>query len=215
MPPSPWPRITQGWPISLRRIALIGSSIGKPPITRVRLNLLFAICSRHSGAMHPPPFRLGQRLSDWPDCRLELNCCRGQSVLPVRMLIRDYGAGHSPRCWPSCGARSAGSPLPRCICALVTASSPWVLRRSGDRASAGALNGLAETRILQSKECARIDCSPAIITIQIQCSRLGRWRACSSAHRFSRASSGVDGTRRPSCSARSLKSTHASVCLRM
>jgi hypothetical protein len=41
--------------------------------------------------MHPPPFRLGQRLSDWPDCRLELNCCRGQSVLPVRMMLRDHG----------------------------------------------------------------------------------------------------------------------------
>jgi hypothetical protein len=41
--------------------------------------------------MHPPPFHRGQRLLDWPDCRLELNCCRGQSVLPVRMLLRDYG----------------------------------------------------------------------------------------------------------------------------
>jgi hypothetical protein len=41
--------------------------------------------------MHPPPFRRQQRLSDWPDCRLELHCCRGQSVIPVRLLIRDHG----------------------------------------------------------------------------------------------------------------------------
>ena len=41
--------------------------------------------------MHPPPFRLGQRLSDWPACRLELHCCRGQSVIPVRLFIRDHG----------------------------------------------------------------------------------------------------------------------------
>jgi hypothetical protein len=41
--------------------------------------------------VHPPPFRPGQRLSDWPDCRLELHCCRGQSVFPVRLLMRDHG----------------------------------------------------------------------------------------------------------------------------
>jgi hypothetical protein len=40
--------------------------------------------------VHPPPFPLGQRLSDWPDCRLELHCCRGQSVLPVRLMLRDH-----------------------------------------------------------------------------------------------------------------------------
>src|ERR1700722_2730019 len=36
-------------------------------------------------------FRRQQRLSDWPDCRLELHCCRGQSVFPVRLLMRDHG----------------------------------------------------------------------------------------------------------------------------
>jgi hypothetical protein len=41
--------------------------------------------------MHPPPFRLTQRLSEWPDCRLELNCCRGAIVLPVRLLAQDRG----------------------------------------------------------------------------------------------------------------------------
>jgi hypothetical protein len=41
--------------------------------------------------VHPPPFRRTQRLSDWPDCRLELHCRRGQSVYPVRLLMRDHG----------------------------------------------------------------------------------------------------------------------------
>ena len=41
--------------------------------------------------MHPPPFRLGHHLSDWPDCRLELNCCRGQVILPVRLLLNKHG----------------------------------------------------------------------------------------------------------------------------
>jgi hypothetical protein len=31
------------------------------------------------------------RLSDWLDCRLELHCCRGQSVCPVRLMLRDHG----------------------------------------------------------------------------------------------------------------------------
>jgi hypothetical protein len=26
-----------------------------------------------------------------PECRLELNCCRGQVVIPVRLLIRQHG----------------------------------------------------------------------------------------------------------------------------
>jgi hypothetical protein len=47
--------------------------------------------ARYPPAVHPPPFRRQQRLSDWSDCRLELHCCRGQSVIPVRLLIRDHG----------------------------------------------------------------------------------------------------------------------------
>jgi hypothetical protein len=39
----------------------------------------------------PPPFRLEHRLSAWPDCRLELKCCRGATILPVRLLAQDYG----------------------------------------------------------------------------------------------------------------------------
>ena len=41
--------------------------------------------------MHPPPFRPAHRLSDWPDCCLELHCCRGATVYPVRLLIKNSG----------------------------------------------------------------------------------------------------------------------------
>jgi hypothetical protein len=41
--------------------------------------------------MHPPGFRHAHRLSDWPDCRLEVVCCRGSTVLPIRMLIKHHG----------------------------------------------------------------------------------------------------------------------------
>ena len=37
--------------------------------------------------MHPPAFRLNHHLSDWPDCCLELHCCRGATVYPVRLLM--------------------------------------------------------------------------------------------------------------------------------
>jgi hypothetical protein len=37
--------------------------------------------------MHPPAFWVSHHLSDWPECRLELNCCRGQVVIPVRGLL--------------------------------------------------------------------------------------------------------------------------------
>jgi hypothetical protein len=44
--------------------------------------------------MHPPLFRKTHRLSDWPECVIELHCphCRGVSVgYPVRMLIERHG----------------------------------------------------------------------------------------------------------------------------
>jgi hypothetical protein len=44
--------------------------------------------------MHPPPFRPEHRLSDWPDCSLELhccNCCKGVTVYPVRLLAKQHG----------------------------------------------------------------------------------------------------------------------------
>ena len=44
--------------------------------------------------MHPPLFRKTQRLSDWPECVIELHClhCRGGSVgYPVRLLMARKG----------------------------------------------------------------------------------------------------------------------------
>ena len=40
--------------------------------------------------MHPPDFRPSQRLSDWPDCTLELSCqpCGGRSSHPPVKLLR-------------------------------------------------------------------------------------------------------------------------------
>jgi len=36
------------------------------------------------------------RLSDWPQCQLELHCCRGTTLFPVRLLLeqrRDVSFG--------------------------------------------------------------------------------------------------------------------------
>jgi hypothetical protein len=44
--------------------------------------------------MHPPLFRKTHRLSDWPECVIELHClhCHGGSVgYPVRLLIKRKG----------------------------------------------------------------------------------------------------------------------------
>ena len=44
--------------------------------------------------MHPPAFRLDHRLSDWPECHLELRCtpCGGRSTAPaVKFLARQLG----------------------------------------------------------------------------------------------------------------------------
>jgi hypothetical protein len=44
--------------------------------------------------MHPPLFRRTHRLSDWPECVIEVHClhCRSGSVLyPVRLLIKRHG----------------------------------------------------------------------------------------------------------------------------
>jgi hypothetical protein len=36
-------------------------------------------------------FRIQHRLSDWPDCVIELQCCGRSAGLPVRLLIRRGG----------------------------------------------------------------------------------------------------------------------------
>ena len=53
---------------------------------------LFYFCSHASLlAMHPPPFLAAHRLSDWPNCRLELHCCKGVTVSPVRVIASNSG----------------------------------------------------------------------------------------------------------------------------
>jgi hypothetical protein len=41
--------------------------------------------------MHPPAFRLAHQLSDWLDCSLELHCCQGTTILPLRLLAMKRG----------------------------------------------------------------------------------------------------------------------------
>jgi hypothetical protein len=41
--------------------------------------------------MHPPLFRKSQRLSDWPECVIELHCCGGSVGYPVRLLMKRKG----------------------------------------------------------------------------------------------------------------------------
>lgn len=43
--------------------------------------------------MHPPPFHPEHRLSDWPECRLEVRCRCSERValLPVRLLTEQRG----------------------------------------------------------------------------------------------------------------------------
>jgi hypothetical protein len=56
---------------------------------------LFFLCScpKMAGCT-PPIFRKQHRLSDWPECVIEVHClhCRGGTVLsPVRLLIKRHG----------------------------------------------------------------------------------------------------------------------------
>lgn len=42
--------------------------------------------------MHPPPFSPEHRLSDWPDCTMEIRCKCGRASMPaVRLLISRHG----------------------------------------------------------------------------------------------------------------------------
>ena len=79
--------------------------------------------------MHPPPFRL------------ELNCCRDQSVRPVRLTLRDHG----DRTFAA--VPEMPEPPPQSICALATVSSRWALRRIGRSSWCRCLTSLARTRI--------------------------------------------------------------------
>ena len=68
--------------------------------------------------MHPPPFRRDHRLSDWPDCHLEVRCCKGTTIYPLRLLAERHGNRTFAdllarlRC-----SRCGGRPAPIYLCA--------------------------------------------------------------------------------------------------
>ncbi len=63
--------------------------------------------------MHPPAFCLDHRLSDWPECRLEVRCpCSPRvALLPVRLLLergdRSFGAALAGLRCSACKGRPA------------------------------------------------------------------------------------------------------------
>jgi len=71
--------------------------------------------------MHPPPFRLDQKLSDWIDCHLELHCraCNGRSVVyPMRLVIKRHGNGLFSELLPKLRcSKCKGPPAPAYLCA--------------------------------------------------------------------------------------------------
>jgi hypothetical protein len=94
----------------------IGSDGAEKLAARQRLE--FTLCSMIYGPVHPPPFHPQHRLSDWPDCRLELHCCGGTVLHPVRLLLTKRGdlafADILPRL--RC-ARCGKKPAPVYLCA--------------------------------------------------------------------------------------------------
>lgn len=68
---------------------------------------------RQPGAMHPPPFSVAHKLSEWPDCALELRCHCSERVvlLPVRMLLdrgdRTFGTVLAALRCSKCGGEPA------------------------------------------------------------------------------------------------------------
>jgi hypothetical protein len=68
--------------------------------------------------MHPPPFRLQHRLFDWPECKLELHCCRGTTVVPVRLLAQQRGDVSFGEILPPLRCQKCkGPPAPVYLCA--------------------------------------------------------------------------------------------------
>ena len=45
------------------------------------------------GGLHPPAFLLTQRLLDWPQCRIEMNCgsCGSTVLVPTKLLAERHG----------------------------------------------------------------------------------------------------------------------------
>ncbi|MDR3529014.1 MAG: hypothetical protein P4L90_00450, partial [Rhodopila sp.] len=76
--------------------------------------------------MHPPPFRIDHRLSDWSRCGLELHCCTGKTVLPPRVPIDPNSDPTFAESLAACGANDASGRLFRSISAPATARAALV-----------------------------------------------------------------------------------------
>ena len=69
--------------------------------------------------MHPPPFRLDHpQLSNWPGCSLELHCCKGIVLYPIRVLLAQRGDRSFAAVLSSLRCRRCGQrPAPVYLCA--------------------------------------------------------------------------------------------------
>jgi hypothetical protein len=67
-----------------------GGLIGLVIKILIRPRLLFPICSRLP-CPDAPAFRASHLLSDWPSCQIEIHCCRGVTIIPIRRLMLDHG----------------------------------------------------------------------------------------------------------------------------
>jgi hypothetical protein len=71
--------------------------------------------------MHPPKFRKDHRLSDWPDCYLELRCqagCGRIVIPPIALLMRELGDTTFAEMLPKLRCRQCrAKPAPVFLCA--------------------------------------------------------------------------------------------------
>jgi len=103
------------------------SSVGSAFVITGRLFVLFLFTRPYMVCgMHSPTFRLDHRLSDWPDCHLELRCqpCRDRSTVPPcqRSSCSCPGSAirHLRSCCPNAAASNAALSPPRSIWSPVT-----------------------------------------------------------------------------------------------
>src|SRR4051794_1712186 len=89
--------------------------------------------------MHPPPSTSASAFRTGRTVRLELHCCRGQSVLPVRLLLCDRG----DRSFAAVLGQAAVPAMPEAPCPGLSLRWPPRVHhgapRLGDRVSARAL----------------------------------------------------------------------------
>ena len=63
--------------------------------------------------MHPPALQAPHHLSDWSECRLELDCCRGQVAIPRPHAVAPTRRRHSPPHPAAVSALQGQGHLPR------------------------------------------------------------------------------------------------------